>query len=496
MATPAELFAQAQRCLQIGDWRQAEQFLQRLVRADPQQAEALSLLGLICQAQGRLAEAVCCYRQALRLRPDDAALQGNLGVALARQGRLSEALASFRRAVRLKPEDAQAHCNLGNALREAGKLGQAVACLRQALRLQPDYAEAHNNLGLALTEQGKLDEALVHLEQALTLKPDFVEAHCNRAYVWLLKGDWERGWPEYEWRWKRLAAPPRSLPQPLWDGSPLQGRTILLHAEQGLGDTIQFIRYAALVKRRGGTVLVECQPALVPLLTGCAGIDGLFARGSALPDFDVQAPLLSLPRILGTTLATVPTEVPYLTAEAGLVDFWRWELRAWPGFRIGIAWQGSPAHQADRCRSVPLAQFAPLARLPGVRLVSLQKGPGREQLAGFSARHALVDLGNRLDETAGAFRDTAAVMKNLDLVISADTAVAHLAGALAVPAWVVLPFHADWRWLHGRDESPWYPTLRLFRQDKPGDWEGVFHRLVVAVTRLQAQAAWRSVERQ
>jgi Flp pilus assembly protein TadD len=488
MPTAAEVLAQAGHCLRAGDFRRAEQLAQLVLQADPKHPEAVGLLALACQAQGRLAEAVPYYQRALQLRPADATLHGNLGVALAGQGKLAEALASFRRAVRLTPNDPQAHCNLGNALRESAKFGQAVASLRQALRLRPDYAEAHNNLGLTLSEQGKRAEALAHFERALALKPDYVEAHCNRAYVWLLQGDWQRGWPEYEWRWKRLAAPPRLFHQPLWDGSPLEGRTILLYAEQGLGDTIQFIRYARLVQRRGGRVLVECQPALVPLLSGCAGIDELLGRGSALPEFDLQAPLLSLPRILGTTLESVPADVPYLSADAALVEQWQREWSTLPGFKIGIAWQGSPTHQADRQRSIPLAHFAPLSRLPGVRLISLQKGPGCEQLANFAARHPILDLGSRLDETAGAFRDTAAVMKVLDLVLSADTAVAHLAGALAVPAWVALAFNPDWRWLQGREDSPWYPTIRLARQDRPGNWESVFQRLTVEVVRLVKQA--------
>jgi hypothetical protein len=271
--------------------------------------------------------------------------------------------------------------------------------------------------------------------------------------------------------------PSRNFPQPQWDGSPLEGRTILIHAEQGLGDTIQFIRYAPLVKRRGGTVIVECQPVLSQLLAGCPGIDRLIAQGSPLPAFDVHVPLLSLPRIFGTTLADVPAEVPYLFADAALIERWRDELAGVPGVKIGIAWQGNTRFPADCMRSIPLTHFAPLAQVDGVRLFSLQKGPGREQLAATAAYLPVIDLADRLDEKAGGFMDTAAVVKNLDLIITSDTAIAHLAGALGVPVWVGLALGADWRYLLGREDSPWYPTMRLFRQTRLGDWDGVFERI-------------------
>jgi hypothetical protein len=269
--------------------------------------------------------------------------------------------------------------------------------------------------------------------------------------------------------------------QPAWDGSPLGGRTILLHAEQGLGDTLQFIRYAPLVQQRGGTVLVQSPAPLARLLARCPGVDRLVAPGPAPTEaFDVHAPLLGLPGLLGTSLATVPARVPYLFADAELTAHWRQQLGAIGGFTIGIAWQGNPRHPRDRDRSIPLLQFAPLAGIEGVRLLSLQKGPGRDQLAALAGRFPVTDLSHGLDD----FLDTAAVLMNLDLVITADTALAHLAGALGVPVWVALPFAPDWRWLLGRENNPWYPTMRLFRQAQRGNWESVFDRIVSEVSQV------------
>jgi hypothetical protein len=328
-----------------------------------------------------------------------------------------------------------------------------------------------------------LDDALVSYEEALRIRPDYAEAHWNRALAWLLVGNFEQGWAEYEWRWKEKHYPPRPFEQPLWDGSPLRDRSILLHADQGLGDTLQFIRYAPLVKERGGTIIVECQDPLLRLLGSCSGIDRLVARGSALPAFDVQAPLMSLPHILGTKLATIPADVPYLSVDAALVEHWRRALGSRQPFRIGIAWQGFPGNPRDRERSAPLAEFAPLAQVPGVQLFSLQKGPGSEQLSQAANRFAVIDMGAK---TSADFMDTAAVMKNMDLVVSVCTSVAHLAGALGMQVWVALTFDADWRWLLQRDDSPWYPTMRLFRQTERGNWQPVFERMRAALMALHA----------
>ena len=319
----------------------------------------------------------------------------------------------------------------------------------------------------------------------------------------MLLGDYEQGWPEYEWRWTQPGFTRRQFTQPAWDGSDLAGRSILLYAEQGLGDTLHFIRYAPLVSQRGGKVIVECQPALVRLLKGVEGIDKLIAESSPLPPFDVQAAMFSLPAIFHTTVGTIPATVPYLHADPKLIDKWRHELNSrsrQPGgtvattrsgparqagptgaFKVGIAWQGSPTYGYDNLRSIPLEKFARLTQIEGVQLISLQKGPGSEQLGAVQGRFPVMDLGKQLDETSGPFMDTAAVMKNLDLVICSDTAVPHLAGALGVPVWVALPYVPDWRWLLECEDSPWYPTMRLFRQTQDGKWDDVFERIAAAL---------------
>jgi tetratricopeptide (TPR) repeat protein len=498
---------------QQGRLAEAVGSFQQAVRVGPHNAEIQHNLAVALDHLGRTAEAIASYRQALRLKPDFAQGYYNLGLALNVQGQHEEAIAAFRQAISNKPGYPEALNDLGNALAAQNKLDDALASYREALRLRPHYAEAHYNFGAALSKQAKDDEAIGHFRQALKLKPDFPEAHVhlgnalrlggqmkealasfeqalrlrpnmtqahwNRATVWLLLGDFERGWPEYEWRWAQHSFARRHFHQPLWDGSPLGGRTLLLHAEQGLGDTLQFVRYIPLARERCGKVVLECPASLTHLLTGFPGVDELVATGSSLTAFDVQAPLLSLPGIFRTSLASIPAAVPYLRPKAGLVEHWRQELEPLEGFRIGIAWQGNPDHPDDRKRSIPLAFFAPLAAVPGVKLIGLQKGPGTDQLAAIAADFAVLDLGSRLDEASGPFMDTAAVMMNLNLVISSDTAIPHLAGALAVPVWLALTAVPDWRWLLGRQDNPWYPTMRLFRQKRAGGWEDVFREMAL-----------------
>ena len=454
---------------------------QQALRLKPDLAETHNNLANIFRQQGKLTAAVASYRQALRLKPGYAEAHSNLGVALLEQGKLTEAVACHQQALCLKPDIAEAHSNLGMALVEQGKLTEAVACYEQTLRLRPDYAEAHNNLGVALAAQGRLTEAAACYKQALRLKPDYADAHLNLGYSWFFRGDLEAGWPEYEWRWKRRGFSQPSFRQPLWDGSSLQGQTILLCAEQGLGDTLQFIRYAPLMKQHGATVIVQCQSPLVRLLATCVGIDRLVFEGTSLPPFDVQAPLLSLPRIIRTTMATIPANIPYVSVDPASRAHWQQQLSGVEGFKVGIAWQGNPDHTRDRRRSVPLRAFAPLAGVPGVRLVSLQKGPGREQLPDLG----VLDLANHLED----FADTATLMSNLDLVITVDTAVAHLAGAVGIPVWVALPLDPDWRWLLEREDTPWYPSMRLFRQSTWGDWAEVFERLTEALRNHDDQMA-------
>jgi len=471
----------------------------RALRIDPNFTAAHHSLGCTLQQQDKLDEAIRCYQQAVRLDPRHAEAYNNLGYILERQGQFEEAVRSYRQAIRINPSYAEAYDNLGNALDRQDKLDEAISCYHEALRLKPNCAVTYNDLGTVRMRQGKFDDALAAYEQALRLQADFPTARLNRALLWLLLGTFEQGWPDFEWRWSQPGFRRPQFAQPLWDGSDLGGRSMLLYGEQGLGDTFQFIRYAPLVQERGGKVSIECQPALLPLLANVAGVNHVLANGSPLPAFDLQAPLLSLPSIFRTSLTTVPARVPYLSADAELVQHWKSrksEVRSpksehlhltsdirhrTSDFLVGIAWQGSATYRYDGQRSIPLAHFARLAKVHGVQLISLQKGPGTEQLRG---QFPVLDLGNRLDETSGAFMDTAAVMMNIDLVISSDTAVAHLAGALGVPIWVALSLVPDWRWLLERDDSPWYPTMRLFRQTRRAIWEDVFDRMAEELKNL------------
>jgi len=489
--------------LSQGKSEEAVAQLQQVLRARPTSYEVHNNLGNALLSQGKLEEAVTFYHQALRIRPESPEAHNNLGNALLEQGKSDQAVACYRHALRLRPNFAETCNSLGIALQLQDKLDEAIGCFMDALRLKPSFAAAWTNLANLRRDQGRFDEALAGFEQALRHDPGRAEIHHNRALLWLLLGNWSQGWPEFEWRWQTKDFPRYAFRQPRWDGSPLAGRTILLVAEQGLGDTLQFIRYVPLIQQRGGRVILLCQAPLQRLLVDCWGRAQVVAQGAPLPEFDVYAPLVSLPGILGTSPTNVPTDVPYLHADAKLVEHWKSrksevgsrkseEMHLTSDFRlptsdflVGIAWQGKPTYRHDRQRSIPLKHFARLAEVPGVQLISLQKGPGAEQLSALAGQIPVLDVGTHLDEASGAFMDTAAIMKNLDLVISSDTAIGHLAGALSVPVWVALPVAPDWRWLLQREDSPWYPTMRLFRQARYGDWDEVFQRMAKALVRLR-----------
>ncbi|MGH7138229.1 MAG: tetratricopeptide repeat protein [Pirellulales bacterium] len=487
-------------------WAEAEAAYRQCLALRPDHLEALVNLGFALGEQQKLVEAEGCYRKALAIKPDVPEIHQNLGNVLRDRGELGEAVACYHEALALRPDYSKAHVNLGVALIALGESEQAITHLKRGVELQPDFAEAFNSLGAAVSVLRKFDEAHAHYAHAIELMPDYADAQWNRSLLWLLQGDFERGWPAYEWRWRC----PRTLPkpsysEPVWDGSPLDGRSILLYGEQGLGDTLHFVRYARIVKAFGGRVIVQCQRSLLPLLARCPGIDQLVAQGKTPPTFDVQAALMSLPLILGTRGDNIPGDVPYLSADPALAEHWRWQLAPLREFRVGIAWQGNTRHPWDRHRSTQLEHFAPLSRVPGVRLISLQKEevqsrteqPGvvaasPDGAAGFSCvPFEMVSFGSLLDKTAGPFMDTASIIGNLDLVVAVDTSVAHLAGALAAPTWLALNYSADWRWMLDRDDSPWYPSMRLFRQQRPGEWCGVFRQMAEALEKLVARSPQR-----
>lgn len=457
-----------------GRSNQAEACFRQAAHLKPDYAEAHNNLGNALREQGRLQEASSCLRRALDLKPDFAEARLNLGAVLEDQNRLADASECLHQLLRFKPDYAQALSNLGSVLKKLGRLEESLDCLQRALRLKPDLAEAHNNLGAVLEQMGRWEETVACYQEALRWQPDFVEAHMNLSMAWLLLGDFDRGWREYEWRWKKKGTRPRPCGCPLWDGSALQGRTILLQAEQGLGDTVQFIRYAAVVKQRGGTVLFECQPRLAPLLKTVPGVDRLICSGDPLPECDVYAPLLSLPLIYRTSLDSIPCQVPYLEVEPSLADAWRRRIGDCGGRRkVGLAWAGNPDHKNERIRSMTLAQFAPLAEVPNLALFALQRGPQAKELLAAPSGLNITNL----EEEAGQITDTAAALMCLDLLIAVDTMVAHLAGALGRPVWLLLPFAPDYRWMLRRQDSPWYPTMRLFRQPAHRDWPAVMTRV-------------------
>ncbi|KAB2646358.1 MAG: tetratricopeptide repeat protein [Verrucomicrobiota bacterium] len=444
----------------------------RSIEIKPAFAGAHNNLGVVLKDKGQVEEAVAAYRQAIALKPDFADAHNNLGIALKERGQMEEAIAAYRHATALNPNFSEAHSNLGNALKDNGQLEEAIAAHRQAIALAPEIADAHFNLGNALETNGQSDEANAAAREAIALKPDFADAHFNLALSLLQRGQFAEGWEEYEWRWrtKGFLFSQRNFAQPQWDGSPLEGRTILLHDEQGFGDTLQFIRYLPMVSERGGKIIVECQTAIRRLLQSMVPSHPVVARGQPLPPFDVHCPLLSLPRLFATDLTNIPQGVPYLHPDAAEVEVWRDRL-ADPSapLRVGLAWAGSPTHRNDRNRSLKLASLAPLAQISGIRCISLQKGQAAEEAQSPPAGMDLINVADELRD----FADTAALVATLDLVIAVDTSVVHLAGAMGKPVWVLLPFAPDWRWLLHREDCPWYPTMRLFRQQHPGDWEPV-----------------------
>ncbi len=573
MSSTAEAIAGAAEHYHSGRLFEAERACREVLAFDPNCADGWNLLGATQRALGRLDVALECMERCLSLSPDSADAHSNLGAILLERGEIGRAISLHRQAIALNPDFSQAHFNLGNALRGIGELDAAVASYRRALELEPGYAKAYNNLGITLRSLGRLEDAITCYSRALevdpynfeacnnlgnaylwmgnrvgaaafyrraiSLAPDCADAHTGFAQALLMDENFEQGWLEYEWRWKTGQLPVRQFDQPRWNGEAVEGKAVLVWAEQGLGDTIQFVRYLRMVKERGARVVFECQKPLVKLLSAALenprtkepknqssetpknearagsgdprltkaalGFDQLVAEGDALPEFDFQIPLLSLPGVFGTTLETIPATVPYLSADQALVKQWRQKLSTVEGFRIGINWHGRAGLRESRQRDVPVEMFEKLAGVPGVRMVSIQKseiGDQRSEFggqesgnrgaqcgsrnaefgmrSGASAGPAIIDLGE-IDTVNGAFMDTAAIMMNLDLVITSDTSVAHLAGALGVPVWVALPFVPDWRWLLNRSDSPWYPTMRLFRQKKHGDWSGAFEEIEAAL---------------
>lgn len=452
----------------------------RALALRPDNVEALGSRGFTLQALRRFDEALASYDGTLALRPDNAELHCGRSVTLFELQRFAEALASGERALALRPDDPEAHVNRGNALSVLKRFDEALADYDRALALRPGYAEAHTSRGVTLHVLKRFDEALQCYERALAARPDFAEAHYNEGLSRLLTGDFNRGWAKHEW-WREAGQSKdakRNFAQPRWTGSQaIAGKTILLHAEQGFGDTIQYCRYAPRVAALGGRVILEVQETLYDLIRGLDGVVQVVSKGDTVPPFDMHCPFLSLPLVFGSGLETIPRGTPYLRASAPAVADWNARLPPKTRPRIGLAWSGRPEHNNDHNRSIDVASF--LSPLEGIdaTLVSLQREVRASDAVVLHERSDVIHFGGELKD----FSDTAALAANMDLVIAVDTSVAHLAGALAKPVWILLPFVPDWRWLLDRDDSPWYPTARLFRQDGSRQWGSAFGRLRAAL---------------
>lgn len=480
-------FNEGMELQKAGRAKEAADAFRKALSFNPNHPVICNNLAAVLAATGQLDEAVALYRRSLALDPSMAFAHSNLSDTLMKLGRYDEAVAAATRACSLDPNSPEALNNLGSALVEVGRFDEAVVALQKALAINPDYAYAYSNMGNVLRNLGRLDEALAAFGKAVELAPDAATARKNLGLVLMQKGDYRAGWPEYGHRWVADGREPRDYPKPLWKGETLPGKTLLLYAEQGLGDAIQFARFVPHLATPDMRIVLEVHPQLMGLMRSLKGVADIIPVWGATPAFDAFLPLMDVPGVLGLMPDTLPREVPYLAAEPERVARWREKLGA-HGFKVGIIWQGFDGTPRKRARSAPLSCFEPLADIEGVRLISLQKlSPGTPVDPAIN-RLGVETLGPDFDAGPDAFLDTAAVMECLDLVVTIDTSVAHLAGALARPVWIALNQVADWRWkMQGRN-CVWYPTAQLYRQLQDGDWSPVFQDIAADLSRLVASA--------
>ncbi len=477
--------------LALGEFHAALAAAERAVALAPAYLAAHNNRGRAFEALGRFGEAEQSYRQALTLGPETADIHNNLGLALEAQQRLDEALAAYERAIELDPACSQAHNNRGGVLKAEGRIAEAAKAYEAALAVTPDVAEIHCNLGVVQHLQRNLAGAIASYDRAVALKPDYAKAHWNRAIALLLSGNLRDGFAAYEWRQKYegylKVQGQRQFPIPQWDGIAPHGQRLLVTTEQGLGDILQFVRLLAPLSTLGAEVMFECPPRLQPLIARCPGIGTLIDPmniEAAARAADAHVPLMSLPDRLGLDVSTIPGTVPYIWTDPALIRTWAERLDHGAALRVGLCWQGNQSNTADGLRSITARTLTPLGRIPRVRLYSLQVGFGSEQSADIPG---LIDFASELDQKTGAFMDTAALINGLDLVITVDTSIAHLAGALGRPVWTMLCHMPDWRWMLDRCDSPWYPTMRLFRQTEKGDWGTVIECVASALAQQASE---------
>ncbi|MBL6942065.1 MAG: tetratricopeptide repeat protein [Rhodospirillales bacterium] len=464
----------------LGDFQQAEKCYRKALKFKPDYAMAHNNLGNVLKQSSAFEEAEKHYLRAASLDGNYVEALSGLGAVQLELGKVGDAEQNCRRALELNPDFAEAHTNLGNVLAEKGAYKEAISHHRRAVDFNPDNAGVLNDLGNVLKDSQQFEEARTVYNRAIAIDPDDAKANYNLAMAHMTDGDLLEGFKGFEWRWKVAGmVENRDFPGQEWMGEPLEGRTILVHAEQGLGDTIQFCRYLPLLVASGGKVVFECQPSLVDLVAGMGENITVFAKGETPPPYDhIHAPLLSLPRLFGTTLQTVPADSPYLQANATLSGQWAERLNQYRGPKVGLIWRGGAAHLNDRNRSASLALFDACFTEPGVTYFSLQKDRPKED---NSLPERFIDLGQDFNN----FSDTAAALENLDLVISVDTAVAHLAGAVGTPVWTLLAYPNDWRWLVERQDSPWYPTMRLMRKEAGQEWQFLLQRVATEIEKME-----------
>jgi tetratricopeptide (TPR) repeat protein len=453
-----------------GNLEEAIGWYQKALDLAPELHEAHNNLGAIWMAREHFRAAVGCYRKVLEMRPDDADAYTHLGIACKGEGKWHDAAMCYQKAIRLKPDAPEPYYNLGNLLHEQGRLEEAVALFQEAVALKPDYIDAFDNLGKTWRDLGMLDEAMSCYERSYRLDPDNTETRFDMATLHLLQGDFAQGWAGYESRFAReswKSVYPFRFNILRWKGEDFCGKRLFVHSEQGLGDSLQFVRYLPMVKELGGEVVLETVNPLMNLFKNLKGIDRLVegpADTHRTMECDLYVPLLSLPGIFETRLETIPSKTPYLFADPRKVRHWGKRLSDKRALRVGLVWAGKAS---DRRRSCPLGEMAPLFKVPGLVFVGLQKGGPAKEVLDLPRDMAFDNVGEMFEDLS----DTAAAMEHLDLIISIDTSVAHLAGAMGKPVWVLLLRSPDWRWLMDRRDSPWYPTMRLFRQSRPGRWD-------------------------
>ncbi len=468
---------------QNGDLKTASQLVLKAIEADSNAPEYYNTFGVILAQAGRDRGAVKAYRKAIELNNDYAQAHSNLGNCLQQQNKYAESIEYYTKAIELNPDYAEAHNNLASALYKLGDSKTAIKHCRKSIELKADYPEAYNTLAAALNMDQSYDEAIECYNKTIQLAPDYAQAYYSRGMLYLSCGQFAKGWNDYQWRLKTAGTNIKlQHDKPWWRGENFHGKTLLVQSEQGFGDSIQFVRYLPMAKDRGGTVILAEKPELIDLFGDLEGIDDL-VDAKELEDgavkYDLYVPLLNLPGIFDTAADNIPAPIPYLSAKEPKVAHWRNKIQT-DAFKIGIAWAGNPIHTNDHNRSCALQNFTPLADIKNVKLFSLQKGTGTEQIKNWHGATELIDLGQAFAD----FSDTAAAIENMDLIISVDTSVIHLAGAMGKPAWTLLPFTPDWRWMMQRQDSPWYPTIKLLRQKQHGNWQELFHRVTDRVENL------------